>query len=176
MRKNLRKEAKSKGKQPDDVSDHRFAEMLALRSPPGLNGTDSAFFEGMGTLEQQFGKDKESLRETIAAAKRHGYTPNPRDVYLPTLAAFEGDPLAFVPPTGGRGHIKKVSEMRGWESRGAVTVKGRQPEKDPLEGPRLAEDLVQPEIKAIRAKDPKARKVADSELRQEVINKHAPKL
>lgn len=173
-RRNLSKAAKSKGETPDEKADHRFAEMLAFQSPPRAN-TDREFFDGMGTLADQFGKDVDGLNSAVAGARSHGYEPNPHDVYLPTIAQFEGDPLAFVPATGGRGHIKKVCEMRGVSCRGAVTVEGRQPESDPLGTPYLADDLVIEEVAKAAKTDPNITKASKNELRQEMTNKFAPK-
>lgn len=111
---------------------HNMAELLALRQFPGTM-TDREFFEGQGTLADQFKGDEAMLNTIIERARSKGYNPNPNDVYVSALANDVGDPLAFVPPTGGRGHIQKVCEKRGTSCHGAVEVKGRQPENDPRE-------------------------------------------
>jgi hypothetical protein len=150
----------------------RMAEMIALRKAPRVM-TDSVFFEGRGTLDKQFeGTPCGQLDELINAAKAAGYTPNPNDVYEPGLAEFFGDPKAFVPPTGGMGHVQRVCEERGVGCQGAINLKGRAPEKEP-EHCRLAPDLVQEQVAAMVAANPELRYTADPrELAEEVVSKH----
>ena len=112
----------------------RLAEMLALRKAPRCM-TDDVFYGGQ-TLAQQFGNNASGLEQVTKAAKKHGYVPNSNDRYESGLCRPEvgmGDPQAFVPASGGRGYVKRLLENRGWEglSDGAVTVKYREPEKDP---------------------------------------------
>lgn len=110
-----------------------LAEMLALQQAPrGM--TDDVFFEGIGTLDKQFrgGDGPSQLNALVTESKKRGYKPNYNDYYCSGLASFPGDPDAFVPRTGGRAHVKRVLEKKGWASiDGAVTVKGREPESDP---------------------------------------------
>jgi len=159
----------------------KLAEMLALRSPPRAN-SDRELFAGVGTLDKQIG-DPEHLDALVGAAKRRGYRPNPNDVYQPGLARFPGDPEAFVPATGGRSHIKRVCEKRGWACHGAVEVKAV--EGEPKHVP-LAKSIVDREVRAKLRADKKLQsdlqrqftsapaKAASkiNELRQEVIAKH----
>lgn len=178
-RKNLSADARRRGVEPDDIADHRFAEMLALRSPPGSK-TDREFLAGFGTLEQQFGADKVGLNAVIRGAKKHGYNPGVRDVYLEPLASFPGDPQAFVSEsTGGRGHVKRVCEQRGLDCRGAVNVNGYRAERDdPIKKPkaRLAEDVIRAEERKLARSERGGKKKTDrAELRERVIEKHSPK-
>jgi len=98
---------------------HRMSEMLAFQQAPRAM-TDAVFFEGFGTLDKQFAGDEKVRDQVIKRAMASGYKPNNNDVYLSALARYPGDPEAFVPATGGRGHVKKVCEKRGWECDGAV--------------------------------------------------------
>ena len=127
---------------------HNLADMLAFRQAPRAN-TDREFFEGMGTLDTQFSGDEAMRDRLIAKAKSKGYKPNPNDVYLSSLARYPGDPEAFVPATGGRGHIKAVCEKRGWECDGSVKTKYREPEEAPKKK-RLAEKIIKRKMLEIK--------------------------
>lgn len=138
--------------------------------------SDREFFAGRGTLADQFQGDEQTLKLLVAEAQRRGYTPGPNDVYTPTLARDFGDPLAFVPPTGGRGHIKKVCEMRGDECQGLVNVKSREmvgPSKQD-DGPPLAEDIVTEGVAAEIRQNPDL-VTRKAEVREAFIERHAPK-
>jgi hypothetical protein len=149
---------------------HRFADMIACQRGPGLM-TDSVFFAGIPKLAEQFRNDTQ-LQKVMKIAKSHGYQPNPNDVYEPGLARFQGDPEAFVPPSGGRGYIKRLCEKRGWACNGAVKVQHRQPAKDPLENcVPLAEDLIQGHMRSAIQKDPSLR-TKRKELRDKIIQTH----
>lgn len=148
----------------------RFAEMLALRSPPRAK-SDRELFEGLGTLDKQFGGNDTQIDSVVAAARARGYEPNPNDVYMPTLADGLGDPLAFVPATGGRGHIKKVCEMRGTSCHGLVEVEGR-PLEAPIEAGALAPDLAEEMIEQRIAANPDLARVDRRDLLAEVQHQH----
>ncbi len=148
-----------------------FAEMLRHRSPPKAL-TDREFFEGLGTLDKQFDGDPEGLKRTVQAARRNGYKASPNDVYLPAIAEFQGDPLAFVPATGGRGHIEKVLKQRNMECDGVVTTKR---ERQPVKRKRLGDDLVREGVCDMVRANPDLRKVNKFDLASEVINQHGSK-
>ena len=74
--------------------------------------TDREYFRGQGTLLDQFTGEEHILEAHIKQAKKDGYTPGINDVYNPMIANKPGDGKAFVPPTGGRGHIKRVCQER----------------------------------------------------------------
>lgn len=150
-----------------------LAEMLALRKAPRVM-TDAVFFEGRGTLDKQFGEKDElrQLDELIAAAKSHGYTPNPNDVYEDGLADFFGDPKAFVSPSGGMTHVRRVLEEKGVGCQGAFSLKSRPLDNEP-EHCRLAPDLVAEQVEQMMQLDPELRFKADPrELAEEAISKH----
>lgn len=152
----------------------RLAEMLALRSPPRCM-TDSVYFSDTGTLQKQFAGDESELNRLTAIAMANGYRPNQNDHYNSSIARFPGDPEAFVPATGGRGHIQRVLEQRGWSCEGAVNVKGRQPESDPHETPvtSLGSDLTREAISEMVANDPDLpRKATKQDLIDEAHSKY----
>lgn len=151
----------------------RMAEILALRmAPRGM--TDSIYFCGQGNLDKQFGDAPcGQLEMLVKAARGHGYEPGMNDVYDSGLARFFGDPLAFVPATGGRNHIRRVAEARDIECHGPVEVKRQRMGETAQEQCRLGADLVEEGVEEMIAKNPELRFTADRrELREEVILKH----
>lgn len=153
----------------------RMAEMLALRQAPrGM--TDSVFFEGTKPIGKAYGNYQQGLEQLVDRAKKNGYTPNANDVYDSGLARFPGDPEAFIPPSGGRGYVKRLLEKRGWSAEGAVSVKGRQPERDPNEGkPKLADKVANKLVDHMVKKNPDLKRVDRRELKAEVVHKHGAK-
>lgn len=152
-----------------------IAAMAKEGVAPSLLGGDTYFFAGKGTLAQQFAGAEDQLDFIVARAKRNGYNPNPNDVYEGALARFPGDPAAFVPPSGGINHIKKVCEERDIACEGAYkrerTHKDPNPEKpfiDKKVYKRLARDIVKD--------DPSLAKKSKQEIKAAVYDKHAYKL
>jgi len=151
---------------------HQIAAMTACQAAP-RSMTDRELFEGMGPLAKQFEGEEDYLDRIVAGARAHGHNPGANDVYMSNLARFEGDPLAFVPPTGGRGHIRKVCEDRGLPCEGAVNVKGREPSEDPLAKKiPLANSIVAREMNHRIKKDPGLKEKDPRELREAIIDKH----
>lgn len=175
-RKNLRAQAKREGKPSDASADHRFAEMLAFHQAP-RSLTDREFYQGMGTLADQFKTDPQHLQTVTAAAQRRGYRPNPNDVYVPTLAREPGDPMAFISPSGGRGELKKRAEALGVEGNGVVKTRGRAPTEDPLKRQHLAPDVMN-QLVAHEARKAKreGRKMTQGEIKEKVLANHRYKM
>ena len=74
----------------------RLKEALDNKRFPPIR-TDSTFLANHGTLDKQFEGDDRQLNKVVEEARKRGYNPNPNDTYIPTLARYTGDPLAFVP-------------------------------------------------------------------------------
>jgi hypothetical protein len=147
---------------------HSISEMCAMRSAPrGM--TDSVFFAGVGTLADQFLGDEAMLEKLVANATAKGHKPSANSYYCAPLANEPGDPLAFIPPSGGRGHVQAVCEQRGWACDGSVKVKGR---KDEPKKTRLATDIVNQLVDMRIAADPDQARVDRRDLQAEVISKH----
>lgn len=152
----------------------RLQEMLASRGVPEAM-TDREFTEGRGPLAKQFEGAEDQLEKVIAAARAQGYEPNPNDIYLPCLAERLGDPLAFCPPTGYRGHIRKVLEMRNWAGEGSVNHVPY--EEDPAAPVALATDLIEEEIDRIIQENPDLARIDRRDLASEITYRHGnPKL
>lgn len=150
----------------------RLADMLASRRAPRVDTDDVFFADHEYTVKRQMEIDPVGMKRYIDGAKRRGYNVNMNDVYCPAIAAdSDGDPLAFVPRTGGKGHIKKVAEMRNKTLVGAVnyTAEDRGPPPAP---PALSNKLIREKMSLERMKHPDASR---EELRERIIKKHAPK-
>jgi len=157
---------------------HMISEMLALQSAPRAKTDDTYFkiaFDGrQQTLGEQFKGDEKVLDHVVKTAREHGYEPQYTDFYASGLAEFPGDPKAFIPASGGRGHIRRVCEERNMACHGAVNVKRRELENPPEKVTGLAEDLVQERVDAAIKADPsKAENLPG--LREEIIEKHGAK-
>ena len=150
----------------------RLEEVLKNKRFPPIR-TDSTFLANHGTLDKQFEGDDRQLEKVVEEAKRRGYNPSPNDTYIPSLARFAGDPLAFVPPGNPRNHIKKVCEETDRACEGAVTV-GRE-RKEPKETVRLGEDLVQEEVAMRIMGNPEEALKPKEQLRNEILDKHGAK-
>lgn len=154
------------------VQKARFAEMLQTRQAPRCM-TDAVFFEGQGTLASQFGSDTRSLEQVTQAAIRQGYTPNPNDVYNAQLARSVGDPLAFIPASGGRGYVADVLRKQGRSSvDGAVIVHS---ETKAPKRKRLGDDLVREGMQEMIAANPDLARIDKRDLASEVISRHGAK-
>jgi hypothetical protein len=115
-----------------DGLSHAFAEMLATQSPP-MSHSDREFLEGTG---EQFAKCPHMGNYYRHVAEQHGKNVKGH-VYMSSLAAFPGDPEAWIT---GRGDAKALCEKRGWECDGSVKVKGVKREVDTKY--RVADDIV----------------------------------
>jgi len=150
----------------------KFAHMCALQQAPKCM-TDREFFHGVGDLGKQFEGSDQDLALRLKVAKQHGYKPSRNDFYNPALARFPGDPEAFIPSTGGRGHVQKVLESRGQSAEGAVNVKGR--EAPPPQPKRLGDDIALAAAKKMAAENPELRRKSKRELISMAVEKHGAK-
>ena len=150
----------------------RMTETLKSRKFPPIR-TDSTFLANHGTLDKQFEGDDRQLEAVVEAARKKGYNPNPNDTYIPSLARFTGDPLAFVPAGNPRSHIKKVCEETDRACEGAVEVSRK--EQSMPETVRLADDLVQEEAAMRIAENPEEALKPKEQLRNEILDDHGAK-
>jgi hypothetical protein len=142
----------------------RLADMIRSGRPPRAV-TDDTFRAGLDDCNgRQFEGDPETgdfYRQAAAAAgvSTRGKT------YLHGLAAFPGDPRAWV---DSRGDVARVCEERNYHCDGAVTHKAR--EVEPVEV-GLAADIVEREAAEIVAADPGVR---PDDAREQVRAKRTP--
>ena len=147
----------------------RFAALCALREFPGCK-TDDSFWAGRKHCAEVYGETYFNEVRTALAAQ--GVTMSAGQEYMPELAAYKGDPAAVV-GHNARGHIRKVCEERGMACEGPVTVKAREPERDPLEGKRLAPDLVQENFENFARENPvEASKMDQHDIVAHMTDKH----
>lgn len=134
--------------------------------------TDTSFFAGFGTLSKQFEGDEAALERIVSSARASGYNPNADDVYQPGLAEYEGDPSAFVPREGARGHIRRVCEERGMACHGSVEVKGIAEERQAVD---MADDLAERMTDKLITESPDLARVDRREVKSEAKKKFGGK-
>jgi hypothetical protein len=127
-----------------DGTGHKLAEMFATQTSPGIM-TDSVFLEGHcngNQFEETPWVGDRYQREAAAAG-----VDVKGKVYMDGLAAYPGDPRAWV---GGRGDVLRVAEERGYTVTGAVNVKGqsRQAEDDVPVADDIVWDRVMDKVEA----------------------------
>jgi len=154
-------------------NDSRFAEMLALRKPPRIL-TDDVALSGMKTISRMYDEQPDLTERLCRIAEAKGYRPKPTDVYMPSIAACEGDVAAFVNHGQGRGHIKKVLESRGQSGDGMVKVSKREPESDPYEKPihQLNPKIVNRIRKQRLKQNPELGQMNTRDVQQQIIQDH----
>lgn len=110
---------------------HNFSEMMAFKQPPGSQ-SDTDFQRGIGTLASQIGDPENIYLNEVTGTYRKltGHNPGNREIYMPGLAQFPGDPRAFV---ASGSEAKRVAERQNLGvTEGSFTNKARQPEVDPF--------------------------------------------
>tara|TARA_Y100000593_G_scaffold73145_1_gene134348 strand:- start:15829 stop:16500 length:672 start_codon:yes stop_codon:yes gene_type:complete len=150
----------------------KMAEMLALQQAP-MTKTDREFLSGAKRLGDVFGPME--LQMLKDKAKQQGVTLTGTEHYCSALANEPLDPLACVPATGGRGHVKKVCEQRGWECQGDVKVEPKCFETDAYSsGKTLHPELVAAEAAERLSQNPDLVKTPDDAkaLEQQIIEDH----
>ena len=89
----------------------RLAEMLAAGQPP-MSNTDREFLEGHCNGNQFAGR--EAVGDAYAAVARAEGADTTGKVYMGSLAAYPGDPRAWV---SGRGDVQRVLDDQRQASR-----------------------------------------------------------
>jgi len=138
--------------------------------PVGVQ-TDATFLAGVGTLLDQCGGDKREVRRLVHAARQQGYNPNMHDYYLPSIAESTGDPAAFVPASGGRGHVRRVAEQKQITVRGAVEYEA--PPRPPMPKKKLADRVVRRLVKRAVKQDPGLKDKPKAALCEQIVDRHA---
>ncbi|SIO37916.1 hypothetical protein SAMN05444166_4227 [Singulisphaera sp. GP187] len=136
---------------------HNMAEMLALRSFPGIK-TDAIFNEGKFSGQSTGECDPRGawLRQQAEAA---GVSTSGK-WYCSGLASFPGDPTAWV---GDRGDVLRIAREKNLTVDGYVTHKAH--EVDPGSDMPIADDIIADEVNDILESNP----FADAEaVRDEV--------
>lgn len=120
---------------------HNMAELLALRRFPSVRGLNADFMRGANS------GDDDTKTDTLNAhyaclAKVNGTDINGKK-YIPGLAAFPGDPQAWV---SGTDDVRRVCADRGWNCSGLVEYQAA-PAAPSLDVP-IAKDIVEQHVAA----------------------------
>jgi hypothetical protein len=148
-----------------------LTDMLRTRRVPRIE-TDSTFMSGHKRLGDT--RDEKSLKSLVAQARKHGYNPTANDVYMSPIAAFPGDPKAFVSQAGGKHQVRKRCEELGLHCEGAVNVKGAEIAPPKPDVP-LAADLLNEAVFKMVKNDPSLKRKPLRELKEAAIDKYAYK-
>jgi hypothetical protein len=121
---------------------HRFGgcnicDMLKARKAPRGVSDDTRFAGYSKVGGAQFSNDEVRDHYT-GVAKRAGVDITGKQ-YFSELAAFPGDPKAWV---DSQGDMRRLLEERGWGCSGDLKVKAREMEVAPTH-PKLADDIVE---------------------------------
>ncbi len=143
---------------------HNIAEMLALRQVP-MSNTDREFLQGRGGCFDQFNGNEELGAYYRRVAESHGQNVTGK-VYMSGLAAFPGDPRAWVT---GRGDVADVLRERGWGGEGSVNMPVTNVAAPT--GGGIASDVVDRLVGERMEENPTARA---EDVRAAVIEDHAP--
>lgn len=133
--------------------------MQRLFGMPAIQGTDSQYYRGKGTLMNQF-RNRHDLNVRLKASGKRGFRPSANDVYEPCLASYPGDPKAFI--SGGRGQIKRRQE----EMRRGEPTDNKVP---------LAENLVREKARTAIRQNPELAHLPKGKLRERILEKHGAK-
>ncbi len=147
---------------------HNLAEMFAMGVPP-MSNTDREFLEGRGGCYDQFGANPMIGDYYRRQAESQGMDVTGK-VYLSGLAAYPGDPRAWV---SGRGDVLRVCQERNWNCRGAVNHQAEQ--REPPAPIPVAPDLIEDEVRDIveSCPEPLSEKQV-SDIREKVTDARAP--
>lgn len=151
----------------EDGQTPMFAEMCALRTPPGVKGTDRSYMEGRYNNQQLDRMSPAQANKIVAAAKKAGISISGK-YYASSLADKRGpaDPAAWVDSTSD---VVRVAQARNYTVEGAVSHKGT---PVPPQRKVLSERLTKEMMKVERKRNPKLK---DGELREKVIAKYSYK-
>lgn len=163
----------------DKKAGDKWAAMLALQAPPGVQTTDT-FWAGRKSWVDVFGERyANTVKEGFA---RKGINIPSNAEYMPELVRpgygpKNPDPEAIVPFGGGRSYIKRICEQRGWSCHGAVNVEEREPDSDPLAPENcvaLAPNIIRKKMKEMVKQNPSLKRVPRQALRERVLAKYGP--
>lgn len=146
---------------------HKWCEMVILRQPPGVKGTDRSFMEGRYNNQQLDAMPKDHAQNVVTLARRAGINISGK-YYASGLADGRGpaDPAAWVDSTAD---VKRIARERNLTVTGAVEHRGiaEAPKRKPL-SERLTKELMREE----KRRHPTMKK---GELREMVVAKYGRK-
>jgi hypothetical protein len=151
----------------EDGQTPAFAEMCALRQPPGTKGTDRTLMEGRYNGEWLDDMPPHQARRILRQAKEAGIDTTGK-FYMSGLADKRShmDPEAWIDSAAD---IKRVAEKRNLDVRGAVNHTATPAEPKSKKISKRAEERL---IKAYMKKDSK---LTRQEARDVVRQNHVPR-
>lgn len=143
----------------------RFAEMCALQSPPGTQGTDRAFMEGRCNNQQLDDMPARQAKYISDEARQAGINISGK-YYCGGLADHRmwKDPEAWV---SSNDDVLRVAKKRRMMVTGSVNY---DPGPAPPQRKLISESIVKDLMRREKKKNPSAK---TAELREKVIEKHA---
>lgn len=145
-----------------------FAEMCALRCPPGTRGTDRAVMQGRLNMEWLKDLSPANQKSVLSRAKQAGISTEGR-YYQSGLADHRGpaDPAAWIDSASD---IKRVAEQRNLHVTGIVEHVAR--DVPPPPSKPLAERLIRKAMVHYKQEHPTKK---EGELREMIVQNHAPR-
>lgn len=146
----------------------RFAEMVALSSPPGTTGMDRTFMEGRNNMEWLSGMPKRQADRMVREARSAGIDVAGK-YYVAGIADKRGfrDPSAWVT---GRDDVLRVAKQRNLEVRGQINY------TPPEAPPKPAVGLKKSVVKELAAKEmAKNKSLSKAQAEGIVREKHTPR-
>lgn len=149
---------------------HTIAEMLAFQQPPGSMNTERTFFEAGCNNQQLDNMGKVYRNKLLTMAKKAGINISGK-IYKPSLAAYQGDPRAWVSDLND---VKRVVKERNLDCEGHVTHKAH--ETAPKESQGLSDTAMRHFLNDAIAANPMAGTTAAGieRLQHEIVEKHVP--
>lgn len=147
----------------------KLAEMLALQQPCGTRGTDRALLQGQTGHGELAHMPEATRKKMLDNAKKAGVNISGK-TYISGLARHSCDPYAWC---DGTGDVVRKAAALGRSTYGVVDYTA--PEREPEPKPVLSERIINREVSKLVASDPKNATKDKNELREAVIEKHAPK-
>jgi hypothetical protein len=144
---------------------HALAEMLALRTFPGVRGLDSDFNKGRCNGEQF--ANCPALGDHFRRVAEGAGVSTTGKTYLRGLAEYPGDPAAWV---SGTSDVLRVARERGLRVEGAVDYTPPAPARGPDPDVPVAADIVEARVDACLEADPGARREDVRERVAEVLS------
>ena len=147
-----------------DGQSEKMAAMLASQTAPGIGITNAIFQQdqrrhGNSILDRMNGDQRatERLRKQLAS---RGYKLKSDDHYIPTAAAFPGDPRAVVSNT--RSHQEVQAHAND------LAAKRARPQKKCSLNPRIVNRIAEKKI----AEDPDLARKPRAELVESIVEQH----
>ena len=149
---------------------HKWAEMCALKSPPGVRGGDRSFMQSRYNQQWLDDLPQHQARHLLDEARAAGVNVSGK-VYMSGLADKRGprDPAAWVDSVAD---IKKVAQERNLTVQGIVEHKGGQ--QAPPKTKRLSARLTREMMAHERRMNP-GRQIKDGDLKELVKEKYGRK-